>query len=129
MGETSIKKLGKSIIFYAFVSSICLQNYNNKKIQRCPYCFFVLSTSLAWRLDNSLQMCLWYCMLYWFHFTAGVFQIIVTVFLYSFREVGAMEIVAMDMKVRSIVLSIVKLMLNCSRKMGIDHFTFQSIFV
>jgi len=47
-------------------------------------------------------------MLYWFHFTAGVFQIIVTVFLYSFRGVGAMEIVAMDMKVRSIVLSIVK---------------------
>ena len=67
--------------------------------------FFVLSTSLAWRLNNSLSMCLWYCMLYSFHFTAGVFQII---FLYSFRGVGAMEIVAMDMKVRSIVLSIVK---------------------
>ena len=41
-------------------------------------------------------------------FTAGVFQIIVTVFFYSFRGVGAMEIVAMDVKVRSIVLSIVK---------------------
>ena len=39
-------------------------------------------------------------MLYWLHFTAGILQMI---FLHSFRGVGAMEIVAMDMKVRSIV--------------------------
>ena len=39
-----------------------------------------------------------YGMLYWLHFTAGTL-----IFLYSFRGVGAMEIVAMDVKVRSIV--------------------------
>ena len=39
-------------------------------------------------------------MLYWLHFNAGILKMI---FLYSFRGVGAMEIVARDMKVRSIV--------------------------
>ena len=58
-----------------------------------------------------------YGMLYWLHFTAGILQMI---FLYSFRGVGAMEIVAMDMKVRSIVFLTVK-MLNHSRKKGIDQ--------
>ena len=36
--------------------------------------------------------------LYWLHFNAGIL-----IFLYSFRRVGAMQIVVMDMKVRSIV--------------------------
>ena len=97
--------MGKSIIIYYFMrlSHQFVNKITRKKIQHCLYLFFVLSTSLAWWLHNSLSI--WYCMLYSFHFTAEVFQII---FLFSFRGVGAMEIVAMDMKVRSIVLSIVK---------------------
>ena len=101
--------MGKSIIINFIILCVYLINLSTKlhekKIQHCLYLFFVLWTSLAWWLHNSLSICLWYCMLYSFHFTAEVFQII---FLFSFRGVGAMEIVAMDMKVRSIVLSIVK---------------------
>ena len=43
--------------------------------------------------------------------------ILIMIFLYSFRGVGPMEIVAMDMKVRSIVFYIV-IMLNHSQKKG-----------
>ena len=39
-------------------------------------------------------------MLQWLHFDAGILKMI---FLYSFRGVDALEIVAMDVKVRSIV--------------------------
>ena len=99
------KRWGNQLYYFMRLSHQFVNKITRKEIQNCPYMFFVLSTSLAWRLNNSLSMCLWYCMLYSFHFTAGVFQI---TFLYSFRGVGAMEIVAMDMKVRSIVLSIVK---------------------
>ena len=48
MGETSIKKLGKSIIITLCVYLINLaRKLKKKKIQRCPYLFFVLSTSLV----------------------------------------------------------------------------------
>ena len=101
MGETSIKSWGNQLeLFYALISSIWQQN---KKYSVVLICSLFFQHHL---LGDSIIHCKWYCVSSWFHFTGGVFQIIV--FLYSFRGVGAMEIVAMDMKVRSIVLLIVK---------------------
>ena len=49
MGETSIKKLGKSIIIIlcVYLINLATKLKKKKKIQRCPYLFFVLSTSLV----------------------------------------------------------------------------------
>ena len=91
VGETSKKKkknLGKSILFYA-------QSHVSTKVQKN---YGVVQHYL---LGDSIIHCK--CvngMLYWLHFNAGILKMI---FLYSFRGVGATEIVAMDMKVRSIV--------------------------
>ena len=93
MGQTSIKRLGKSIIFYALPHQFVNKSTKN---QLCCSLFFQHHL-----LGDSIIHCkCMYGMLYWLHFTAGILQMI---FLYSFRGVGAMEIVAMDMKVRSIV--------------------------
>ena len=92
VGETSKKEkknLGKSILFYA-VSSMCQQKY--KKNYGVVQHYLLGDLIIHGKCVNG--------MLYWLHFNAGILKMI---FLYSFRGVGAMEIVAMDMKVRSIV--------------------------
>ena len=92
VGETSQKKKkpGKVNFVLSTVSSMCQQKYKKN--------YGVVQHHL---LGDSIIHCkCMYGWLYWLHFTAGILKMI---FLYSFRGVGAMEIVAMDMKVRSIV--------------------------
>ena len=84
------KSLGKPSLFYA-QSRQCV-NKSTKKNYGVVQHYLLGDSIIHCKCVNG--------MLYWLHFNAGILKMI---FLYSFRGVGAMEIVAMDMKVRSIV--------------------------
>ena len=87
VGETSKKKKkkpGKVNFVLRTVSSMCQQKY--KKNYGAVQHYLLGDSIIHCKCVNS--------MLYWLHFNAGILKMI---FLYSFRGVGAMEIVAMDM--------------------------------
>ena len=92
VGETSKKKkkTGKVNFVLSTVSSMCQQKY--KKNYGVVQHYLLGDLIIHCKCVNG--------MLYWLHFNAGILKMI---FLYSFRGVGAIEIVAMDTKVRSIV--------------------------